>query len=237
MRSTQLTHPARRLVAVLATVAAAGAISLAPAASSEASAATTPTCKPTHATGWEAAAKKANLALAGAVTSLQNQDYDTTVTKLRNLKRQARIATTGAAGEIGKPPTDPESDDPPGPTAVLKVARLEHQVTLKLVPLFDQLRGQAVGPLGSTLNVSAACRDALLGAVLAQRPAALDDYADGLSDTLPDYKKELTAFSTVLGSGVLVDQARTALSTAQQTVTATSDAMEKAFGGGERPTR
>jgi hypothetical protein len=236
MQSTERTRPARRLLTVLATGGVAAALALAPVSSPAASATTTAnSCKPTTATGWQAAVTKAQTALTGAVTSLQHHEYATAITRLRAAKQQVRIATTGAISQIGKPPTDPESDDPPGPTAVLKVARLEHQVTLKLVPLFNNLQGIAVTPLGSTLTVSDACRDVMLGKVLALSPAKIDDYTDGLSDTLPDYKKELTAFSTALSTGDLTDAGRSSLQRAQQIVNATSAAMNKAFGGGERP--
>ena len=225
----------RTLTTALATVVAAATLAFVPA-TAPASAATAGTCKPTATTTWTTAIKKAQTALAAAVTSVQNQNDDRAVTKLKLVKKQVRIAHTGATLLIGKPPTDPESDEPPGPAAVMKVAGLEHQVTLKLLPLMDGLRGRVMVKVGSAMNVADACRHVMLRTVLALKPGKIDDYADGLSDTLPDYKKELTAFSTTLTSADLSTRARTAVETAQQVVQRTSAAMQKQFGGGERPT-
>jgi len=225
----------RTITTVLACALVAAALAFVPA-TAPASATTAATCKPTAKTAWAAAVKKAQTALGVAATSVQNHNYDRAVTKLKVVRNQVRIASTGATGLIGKPPTDPESDDPPGPPAVLKVAGLEHQVTMKLVPLLDGLRGRAMRKVDSAVNVADACRDVMLGTVLALKPAKIDDYADGLSDTLPSYKKELTTFSNVLATADLSARSRSAMQRAQQVVTKTSAAMNKQFGGGERPT-
>jgi hypothetical protein len=238
MPTLDSTRTVRRLVAALAAAGVATGITLVPVStSSAAAAAVTVPCAPTKTTGWNAAVTAAQKALVSAVASLQSHDNATAITQLRTVKAQVRIASTGATALIGKPPTDPESDIPPGPAAVLKVANLEHQVNVKLVPLFHQAQGTVVAALGSTLNGTDACRDAMLGKVVALAPAKLDDYTDGLSDTLPTYKQELTLFKNTLATAVLTTAGRAKLTRAQQIVTATNAAMTKAFGGGERATR
>jgi hypothetical protein len=179
------------------------------------------------------AVTRARSALDAAVTSVHHRNHARAVDRLRAVKRQVRTAHTKATFLIGKPPTDPESDEPPGPNAVLKVAGLEHQVTMKLVPLFDGLRGRAVHALGSALNRADTCRHVMLGKVIALRPGARDDYTDGLADTLPDYNKELKILSTALRSHDLADAARTDLRHVRKVVTATRHDMQRAFGGGE----
>ena len=235
MQTLDSTRNPRRLVAALAAAGVATGITLAPVSTPSAAAATTvDACPPTTATGWRAAVTNAQKALASAVTSLQSHDDATAITQLRTVKQQVRIASTGATALIGKPPLDPESDIPPGPDAVLKVANLEHSVNMKLVPLFNQRQGRVVRMLGATLNGTDACRDYMLGTVIALAPAKLDDYTDGLSDTLPGYKTELATFTSTLSTAVLTDAGRARLTRAQQVVIATSAAMNKAFGGGER---
>jgi hypothetical protein len=228
----------RRLVAALAAAGVATGITLVPVStSSAAEAATTASCAPTKTTGWKAAVTAAQKALVSAVASLQSHDDATAIKQLRTVKAQVRIASTGATALIGQPPTDPESDIPPGPAAVLRVANFEHTVNVKLVPLFNQAQGPVVRALGLALNGTDACRDVMLGTVIALGPATLDDYTDGLSDTLPSYKQELTLFKNTLATAVLTTAGRAKLTRAQQIVTATSAAMNKAFGGGERATR
>jgi hypothetical protein len=238
MRTLDSTRTVRGLVAALASAGVATGINFAPVPTSSAAAATTvDACPPTTTTAWKAAATKAQQALASAVTSLQNHDTVTAMAQLRTVKAQVRIATTGATALIGKPPTDPESDIPPGPAAVLRVANVEHQVNMKLVPIFNQLQGSVVRTLGSTLNGTDACRDYMLGTVVALAPAKLDDYTDSFADTLPSYKAELTTFTNTLSTAALTPAGRAKLTKAQQVVTATSAAMNKAFGGGERAAR
>ena len=83
---------------------------------------------------------RANTALAKARTDLSASQYAKAAKQLRMMKRQTRTANTAATRLIGKPPTDPESDDPPGVTAVLKVSGLDHAITMALVPLCSATR-------------------------------------------------------------------------------------------------
>ncbi len=230
-------RPRRRHRIAFALLGAAGGLAATTVAPSSVEASTTAgTCVATsHTTSWKAALIAADQALGKARTDLQHHHYAKAARHLRVMKREALTANTAATRLIGKPPTDPESDDPPGVTAVLKVSGLDHAVTMALVPLFSDPKGyHVVGPLGRGLNTVVACRDRMLGRVIALKPGARDDYVDGLSDTVPVYAKELTALSTALAGDALTPAGRTALQEGQLVVTATGSAMERVFGGGER---
>jgi hypothetical protein len=218
------------------------AIALTPDASPTASPPTTSptttadTCVPAFNTGTVSGhVTRARAKLDAAIASLQAQRYRAAVTNLRTLKGQLRKAHTAAKALIGLPPTDPESDDPPGVAAVLNVAALEHRVTTQLVPRFDGLDGDTVvGPLGKALNVADACRDVMLQKVIALSAAKRDDYSDGLADTLPSYGNELKTIDTALTTHDLSTLGRSALGKAKHVVAATQAKMKKPFGGGER---
>lgn len=215
----------------------AGALTTLTSTTPPAEASTTPsTCAATaHPTGVKPAVAGAKAALAKALADVQAGQYAAAATQLHAVRHQVRVANTVAMSLIGKPPTDPESDDPPGVTAVLQVGALDHRITMALVPLFSGPAGHQIArPLGKGLNKAVGCRDRMLGQVIALRPGARDDYVDGLSDTLPSFHQELTAIATPLAGSGLTTAGRAALVQAQQVVSATTTAMEKVFGGGER---
>jgi hypothetical protein len=228
-----LTH--RTPVAAMIGLTAVAAL-LAGTSSTATAATTSQTCVPSTPTlNWKTPVSKATTALNQALTDLANHQYAKAESQLRVLGHQVRFAHTAATALIGRPPTDPESDEPPGIAAVDRVAGLEHSITTKLAPTFaDLTRSTTVQRLGTKLNLTVACRDVMLAKVLALKPAARDDYADGLADTLPGYGKEVTALSTALAGSGLTSPARTYLENASSVVKATQAAMEKVFGGGER---
>lgn len=197
------------------------------------------TCVPrTTSTDWRAAIASANIALSKAQTKIANGNYDGATKQLRIMKRKTQVANTAATALIGLPPTDPESDDPPGVTAVLRVGGLDHRITMALVPLFADPHGvHVVAPLTNGLLQADACRDVMLDKVIALSAGKRDDYVDGLSDTLPAYQKELTAIANELAGGGLTTGGVSALTQAQQLVSETDAAMESMFGGGERSPR
>jgi hypothetical protein len=223
------------VIAAAAAAALAAALSMGPLGTPAAWGATTACPRTSGSASWSTALPRARTALDAAVTAVQHENHNRAIDRLRALKHWVRVAHTSATSLVGKPPTDPESDEPPGPNAVQRTAGVEHQVTLQLVPLFDHLRGRVVRPLGRSLTVADSCRRVMLNKVIALRPAARDDYTDGLSDTLPDYKKELTTLSAALRTGALTTRARTSLEHDRKIVTATRNAMQKTFGGGEKP--
>ena len=194
-----------------------------------------PTCVPSSsATSWRSALTSASAALDRARTDIKKAHYGKATNDLRTMRRNTRIAHTAATALIGRPPTDPESDDPPGVGAVLKVGAFEHRLSMALVPLFSDPHAHHVGrPLARGLTVADSCRQAMLAKVIALKPGKRDDYVDGLSDTLPTFKQELTAISTQLGGHGLTRGGRSALTRVRGVVTETQVAMKKVFGGGE----
>lgn len=196
---------------------------------------TSSTCTPSKPTiAYKPAVTSAKAALTATLQNLQNKNYDAAARHLRLVKQQTRIAHTAATALIGVPPP-PESDDPPGIAAVQSVAGLEHQIASKLVPSFHNVtKPSAVRSLGTALRLSVSCRDVMLTKVIALKPGARGDYADGLADTLPSYKQEQTALTAALAGAGLTAAARTFLQDAQSVVNATASEMNRVFGGGER---
>lgn len=223
-------------LAAAAMLCIASAFALVTGAPSSARASTADTCVPTApTTAWKPAVARANTALTAALTNLQHQKFRRARAHLHTVRHQTRIAHTAATALIGRPPTDPESDDPPGVAAVIGVSNFEHKVSTQLVPKFDgQKRPKLVHRLGNTLNTAVACRDVMLAKVIALKPGKRDDYVDDLSDSLGGYGKEKTAMSAALSGDDLTAAGRRFLTKALAVVTATNTAMQRVFGGGER---
>jgi hypothetical protein len=238
---TTSTSSRRELRSRIATAALglATGLALVSAAPSPAHAGAVPgTCVATSSTtDFQSAVTRANTAMSKALGNIRTGHYVRATKHLRLLKRQALTANTAATRLIGKPPTDPESDDVPGVAAVLSAGALDHRITRSLIPLFSDPNGRHVtAPLGRAVNKADVCRDAMLGKVIAQRPAARDDYVDGLSDTVPAYHQELTALATALAGTGLTAAGRATLQRVQSVVAATTADMDRVFGGGERST-
>jgi len=232
-------HPARRsathVAAALVGLSAVAALLTGTSSASSASAASD-TCVPTAATvDWKPAVTRAKTALGKALTNVGRQHFNAAAGNLDVLKHETRVAHTAATGLIGKPPTDPESDELPGVAAVQGVAALEHSIAVKVVPGLKNVHHAAtVRALGNELDLAVACRDVMLAKVIALKPAARDDYTDGLADTLPGYDQELKAMTAALAGTGYTGPARTRIDTARTTVTATRADMQRVFGGGER---
>jgi hypothetical protein len=178
---------------------------------------------------------RAKEALAKATTELQAGRLGSAITALDDLRHQVRQAHRDAVDTIGKPPTDPESDEPPGPPAVLAVLALEHRVASGTVPLFDgQTRADVVDALHRVLRSTLHRRDRMLDHVLDLRPAARGDYEDGMADTLGTYPKEEQQLTTALATFHLSSSAETALTDARVQVRATEAKLTPVFGGGEK---
>lgn len=222
-----------RAAAVTGLVAALVAVTGAPAAQA---AETAPTCAATSSTtDWKSAASRADAAWSKAVTNIRHERYAKAADHLRVMKNQARRANTAATSLIGKPPTDPESDELPGVAAVLGVNGFDHRLTMSLLPLFSSRKGHhVVRALRRGLTRVDACRDVMLSTVIALRPAARDDYTDGLSDGIGAYQQELDAMAAALAGPGLTAGGRVAIERARTIVGATDLAMQPVFGGGER---
>ena len=179
--------------------------------------------------------KAADAALANATAQLKLDHPVRANAALLVVNRQVQLANTAAMAQIGKPPTDPESDDIPGPPAVMAVLSLEHRVATTVVPLFNnQARPRVVDNLLLTLLVTHRQRNLVLGKVIAL-PAEgdFDSYSDSIADKLAIYTQEVKQVSTALSTYTLTPAARTGLTTALARVTATKKKVDKAFGGGE----
>ena len=178
---------------------------------------------------------QARAALTKAEDQLARKRYRKALDSLTVLRRNVVRANNAATGQIGLPPTDPESDDPPGPPAVFAVLKLDHRTTMVLTPLYDGLgRLDVVSSLNSTLRRTHGRRDSMLDAVIAL-PAEGDraDYDDGMADTLTVYPSEEELITAALQGDELINTARTGLTNALARVQATDKKVGAVWGGGE----
>jgi hypothetical protein len=178
---------------------------------------------------------RANAALTRATTELKAHHPRRAIAALNDLKYQLGRAHVAAMNQIGKPPTDPESDEPPGPPAVLTVLALEHRVGTRLVPTFDgRTRTDVVDALRLVLYSTHHRRDVILDRVIAlPAEGARGDYEDGMADTLGQYTQEVNQLSTAVSTYRLTSAGKVALDNALTRVRATQAKVNAAFGGGE----
>jgi hypothetical protein len=224
-------------MALLCLVVAVGLVSAATAKSADAAAASQATVAETEyklAASTATPLQRARDALAAAAARLTRRQYTKALASLKALRYNLWRAHNAAMAKIGKPPTDPESDEPPGPPAVIAVANLEHRVTMVLVPFFNGLqKNWVIDPLRYTLWRTHVLRDAMLDKVIALPAAKGEDYDDGMSDTVPIYKAEVNLVTTALEEYQLNASGRAALTSALARVTATYTKVNKRWGGGE----
>ena len=177
----------------------------------------------------------ANKALASTETHIASHRYRRALKSLQKLQVNVRRANNAATDQIGLPPDDPESDEPPGPPCVFAALKLDHRVGMRLVPLFDKLtRGSVVDGLIAALVRTHDRRDAMLDAVIAL-PAEGDRsyYDDGMADTLVVYPDERGLITTALQHDDLTAAAHDGLVHARQRVQATEAKVTEVWGGGE----
>src|SRR6266508_626728 len=109
--------------------------------------------------------QRAQLALSNAVIHVGTGDFTKAATNLRHMRKHLRSAHRHGMALIGAPPTDPESDEPPGPPAVIAVLGLEHTIVVRGTPLFDDLR-TSIG-LNKALLAAMRRRNTMLDTVIA----------------------------------------------------------------------
>jgi hypothetical protein len=180
--------------------------------------------------------QSADAALARAGANIDAHKFGRAVRSLKAVERHTRLANTKAMGLIGAPPTDPESDDPPGPPAIFKALQLDSRISTGSVALFNQqTKPRLVRQLRATLQTAQVQQDAVLDAVIALPPeGAGSDYADTMGDILPIYRRQVKAISTALATFTLSPSGTTGLTQALAKAKATQAKVVAAFGGGER---
>lgn len=182
--------------------------------------------------------QRADAALAHAGSSIRAGRYTLAVRNLLSVRAQTSAANVQAKALIGAPPTDPESDDPPGPPAVLAALKLDSRISNGSVALFknQQARPRLIQNLRLAVKTAQIRQDALLDAVIALPPeGAGSDYADSMADTLAMYTRQVSTISTALNSYTLSPAGTTGLTNALTRAKATQAKVNRAFGGGERP--
>jgi hypothetical protein len=156
---------------------------------------------------------------------------------LAAVRSHSTAANRGALNLVGAPPTDPESDDPPGPPAVIRVVRLDFQLGTGAAALFNGHSATLfVRAVRRTVWAVQTRRAAVLAKVVGLAPEGdRTDYADGMADVLPIFTREVTFFTTALRTYRLSSTARSALNAALARARAARTSVQGAFGGGERP--
>ncbi len=177
----------------------------------------------------------AKASLSSVESRIASRDYAGALESLSALRHDVVEANRTAIGQIGLPPNDPESEEPPGPVSVVAVLGLEHLVTMRLVPLFDTLTdAEVIASIRSTLARTHRSRIALLDSVI-ELPAegARADYDDGMADTLGLYAGEENLITTALLAFELTDSARIGLTHVLADVQSTDAKAVAVWGGGE----
>lgn len=190
------------------------------------------------ASSYKTQITQANTAVDRAIRKIRSHQYSGARKDLAAARGHIKKANTGAMALIGKPPTDPESDDLPGPPAVLAALRLDNRVVTRVVPLFNGMtRPLVLDALRSTVGVTQNLRTTVLNRVTAL-PAEGDgdDYADGMADTLPMYSSEVAVISHALETFSLSPSGKAGLTAALRRARDAEAKMNAAYGGGERPT-
>ena len=180
--------------------------------------------------------KLAQKALAVAVTQTHAGNLDKAKTALAAVRKHGSAANNKALNLIGAPPTDPESDEAPGPPAVVAATTLDYKVSVGVGALFDGSKAAGfVKALRATVGVIQNRRADVLNKVV-KLPAegAGADYADGMADTLPMYTREVKFFQNALSTFNLSDSGREGISRALARARAAKAKVDRAFGGGER---
>ena len=183
--------------------------------------------------------KKADAALARAVQHIHAKKYAAARKDLTAVRSHTSKANAAAKALIGAPPTDPESDDLPGPPAVLAVTKLDTRISTGTVALFDhQTNAKLVHALRLTVQTAQVKRDSVLDPVIALPPEGEGgDYADGMADNLAMYNREVQTIQNALANFTLSQSGVDGLTNSLARAQATKAKVTKAFGGGERPTR
>jgi hypothetical protein len=179
--------------------------------------------------------QKARAALDRAVTRFAHHRIQLGLDALGTLRRTAGAAHRAAVNKIGKPPTDPESDELPGPPAVLAMVNLELRIGTRLPAIFRGMRrAKVVSSLTYTLWITHRRRDQMLDKVIALDPEGQGaEYVDGMADTLPVFTREVKTLNTALDTYALTSSARAGLAAALNRAKATRAKVNEAFGGGE----
>ena len=178
---------------------------------------------------------RARLALTTAQGRVQKHQYTKAVASLRTVRLKVASAHTAGMAQIGKPPADPESDDPPGPPSVIAVLNMEHAVGNGVVAMFNGTTSRkAIRALRYTLRRTHLTRDTMLTKLVAlPAEGARADYSDDMSDTAGLYRNEVKLVTAALKTYRLTGTGRVGLNNALARVKATRVLFNKGFGGDE----
>jgi hypothetical protein len=173
--------------------------------------------------------------LNNAEDHLDDGEYAQAVVSLRSVRSNVYRADRAARVQLNAPAPPEDSDTATNPSdSVVAVLGAEHETVVTLAGLFDTTSKGVVDGLDHALWRTLGARDSLLNAVIALDPeGAGADYADAMPDTADQYPDEVANLTEALQSDSLSAGGRAVLTPALARVTATENAFNTAFGGGE----
>jgi hypothetical protein len=176
--------------------------------------------------------QRARLALKNTADRIAERRYDRAAKAVVAVRKYLRAADRAGTKQIGAPPTDPESDELPGPPSVIAVLGLEHRIVVRATKLLDGLMPK-IG-LGTMLSGATKRRLVMIDKIVSLDPeGAGGDYADGMTDTLPIYTAEIQTLNTALRDSRLTDTSRRALTKTLARAKQANAKLNAAYGGGE----
>jgi hypothetical protein len=239
-RSERLNWKRRALVFLLVALGTVSATSMRPG---DAVGATKPRAADAPQHAYAAAAgrplsywiRRGRSKLNAATRAFGRGEYTKALASLGALRYCVYRAHRAGMYQIGRPPADPESDEPPGPPAVIAVLNLEHLVTMRITPLFNgRTNSRIINPLRYTLYKTHVRRDRMLNRVIRLNPnGAGADYDDSMADTLGIYTAEVNLITRALEEYRLTTLSHDGLSAALARVRATRAKVNRRWGGGE----
>jgi hypothetical protein len=191
---------------------------------------------PAEAATWQVEVTRTNNALAKATAAVQAGNQAQAVSALVGVRRHVLKANVAATQLVGAPPTDPESDDPPGPPAVIGVLKVDSRVSVGVASWFAKSNATLETPLDKALRTAQVRRATMMNKVIAlPAEGKRSDYDDTMADTLSIFANEVKAIQTALSSPGLSSAAKTDLTSALARARSIKAKVDKVWGGGERP--
>jgi hypothetical protein len=172
--------------------------------------------------------------LNAAKQAIASGDTAKAVSSLKAVRGNVIQANNAARAQMTAQPTDPESETPPGPDSVEAVLTQETTVATRLAGMLNGKRGMVVDGISPALRSTVNVCDSLVSTVTALDPEGSGgDYADGMSDILPDFDSEVATLQADLNNEQLSAGGRSVLAAALDKAKKTQAKMTAAYGGGE----
>jgi uncharacterized protein len=172
-------------------------------------------------------------ALARAEAGVAQREHGEALAALDDLQRAIASAHEAAIAQIESPSTASKRLTRSGPISVSAVLDMEHEVAIRLPPMFDGMTNEDVThSLRQILWVMQGRRDRMLDLVIALDQSGMaGEYAEGMAAMLPALTYELAVVRNGLHTYTLTPSARGSLAGTMERVRETKARVYLAFGG------